>query len=160
MANSPRAWAPSPVASGGVKLTMMLCDAAQVSEGKLYILGGGWSVTGPDPAPSAIAVKLDVDWHEAGVAHHWEIFLEDADGRPVMVETVEGNQQVEMRGEFTVQHPPGVPEGSPIDVPFTLNFGPIPLQAGSRFVWRMTIDGEALPGGSIGFNTRPRPPGE
>ena len=33
---------------------MLLADAAQQLGGKLYILGGGWSVTGPQPAPSAI----------------------------------------------------------------------------------------------------------
>ena len=38
---------------------MLLADAAQVSEGKLHILGGGWSVTGP-PAPSAIALLVEV----------------------------------------------------------------------------------------------------
>ena len=90
---------------------MLLCDAAQVADGKLYILGGGWSMTGPDPVPSAVALKIDVEWHEAGVAHHWELFLEDADGRPVMVETNEGSQPVEVRGEFTVTHPAGGPRG-------------------------------------------------
>ena len=60
---------------------MMLCDSAQVAEGKLYILGGGWSVTGPDATPSAIAIKLDVDWHEADRPHHWELYLENADGQ-------------------------------------------------------------------------------
>lgn len=59
---------------------MMLCGAAQVSDGKLYVLGGGWSMTGPDPVPSAIALKIDVGWHEAEAPHHWELFLEDADG--------------------------------------------------------------------------------
>ena len=49
---------------------MLLCDAAQVSDGKLFILGGGWSMTGPDPVPSAVALKIDVDWHEAGRSHH------------------------------------------------------------------------------------------
>ena len=39
---------------------MMLCDAAQVADGKLYVLGGGWSLIGPDPMPSAIAMKIDV----------------------------------------------------------------------------------------------------
>jgi hypothetical protein len=29
-----------------MRVTMMLADAAQVSEGKLYILGGGWSIAG------------------------------------------------------------------------------------------------------------------
>ena len=90
---------------------MLLCDAAQVADGKLYVLGGGWSLTGPDPVPSAIAMKIDVGWHEAEVAHHWELFLEDADGRPVMVETPEGSQPVEVRGEFTVAQPERRPRG-------------------------------------------------
>ena len=109
---------------------MMLCDAAQVSDGKLYVLGGGWSMTGPDPVPSAIALKIDVGWHEAEAAHHWELFLEDADGRPVLVETPEGEHPVEVRGEFTVGRPPGIPEGSPIDVALAVNLGPLPLTPG------------------------------
>jgi hypothetical protein len=140
-----------------VKVTMLLCDAAQVSDGKLFILGGGWSMTGPDPVPSAVALKIDVDWHEAGMSHHWELFLEDADGRPVMMETAEGTQPVEVRGEFSVSQPPGIPEGSPIDVALAVNLGPIPLAPGTRFAWRLTIDGESLPGASLGFTTRPRP---
>lgn len=136
---------------------MLLCDAAQVADGKLYVLGGGWSMTGPDPVPSAIALKIEVDWHEADVLHHWELFLEDADGQPVMVETPDGSQPVEVRGEFSVVHPSGVPEGTPIDVALAVNLGPIPLAAGTRYVWRLTIDGETLAGASLGFGTRPRP---
>ncbi len=60
---------------------MLLCDSAQVAGEKLYILGGGWSIVGPDPSPSAIAMKFDVAWHETDVSHHWELHLEDADGR-------------------------------------------------------------------------------
>ena len=108
----------------------MLCDSAQVADGKLYILGGGWSMTGPDPVPSAIALKIDVGWHEAEIPHHWELYLEDADGRPVMVETPEGDHPVEVRGEFTVGRPPGIPEGSPIDVALAVNLGPLPLDPG------------------------------
>ena len=135
---------------------MMLCDAAQVSDGKLYILGGGWSMTGPDPVPSAVALKIDVDWHEAETSHHWELFLEDADGRPVLMETPDGSQPVEVRGEFSVSQPQGIPEGSPIDVALAVNLGPIPLAPGTRFAWRLTIDGDSLPGASLGFTTRPR----
>jgi hypothetical protein len=136
---------------------MMLCDAAQVADGKLYILGGGWSMTGPDPVPSAIALKIEVDWNEASRAHHWELFLEDADGRPVLVETPDGAQPVEVRGEFTVTQPPSVPEGSPIDVTLAVNMGPIPLPPDARYTWRLTVDGEALPGADLRFTTRPRP---
>ena len=28
-----------------MKVMLMLCDSAQVADGKLYILGGGWSIT-------------------------------------------------------------------------------------------------------------------
>lgn len=139
---------------------MLLCDAAQVADGKLYILGGGWSMTGPDPVPSAIALKIEVEWGEAVRAHHWELFLEDEDGRPVMVQTPEGVQSVEVRGEFTVSQPQTVPEGSPIDVALAVNMGPIPLPPGSRYVWRLTIDGESLSGAALGFTTRPRPVAE
>jgi hypothetical protein len=138
-----------------VRVTMLLCDAAQVADGKLYVLGGGWSMTGPEPAPSAVALKIEVDWHEADILHHWELFLEDADGQPVMVETPDGSQPVEVRGEFSVAHPPDVPEGTPIDVALAVNIGPIPLAPGTRYVWRLTLDGEALAGASLGFGTRP-----
>jgi hypothetical protein len=140
-----------------MKVMLMLCDSAQVADGKLYILGGGWSMTGPDPVPSAIALKIDVGWHEAEIPHHWELYLEDADGQPVMVETPEGEHAVEVRGEFTVGRPPGIPEGSPIDVALAVNLGPLPLVPGTRYTWRMSIDGESQSDWVLGFTTRPAP---
>jgi hypothetical protein len=136
---------------------MMLCDAAQVADGKLYVLGGGWSLTGPDPTPSAVALKIDVDWHEADAPHHWELFLEDADGGPVLVQTPEGSQPVEVRGEFHVTRPTTVPEGTPIDVALAVNLGPLPLPPGNRFIWRLVIDGDSTADWALGFTTRPRP---
>jgi hypothetical protein len=134
---------------------MLLCDAAQVADGKLYILGGGWSLTGPDPMPSAIALKIDVGWHEADVPHHWELYLEDADGRPVMVEGPEGAQPVEVRGEFQVAKPTNVPPGTPVDVSLVVNLGPLPLAPGHRFTWRLSIDGDSREDWSLSFTTRP-----
>jgi hypothetical protein len=136
---------------------MLLADSAQVADGKLYILGGGWSLTGPDPSPSAVAIKLEVGWNETGVDHHWELFLEDADGQPVMIPTPEGTQPVEIRGDLSVGQPEGIIEGTPIDVPMAINLGPLPLNPGTRFTWRLLVDGEVLPGGQISFSTRPAP---
>jgi hypothetical protein len=140
-----------------VKVTMLLCDGAQVADGKLYVLGGGWSLTGPDPMPSAIAMKIDVGWHEAEQAHHWELYLEDADGRPVLVDTPEGTHPIEVRGEFNVARPETVPEGTPIDVALAVNLGPLPLETGNRYTWRLTIDGDTNEDWALGFTTRPRP---
>lgn len=134
---------------------MMLCDSAQVADGKLFILGGGWSMTGPEPVPSGIALKVDVGWADAGEPHHWELFLEDADGQPVVIETPDGSQPVEVRGEFTVNRPEGLPEGSPIDVALAVSLGPLPLAPGNRFAWRMTIDGNSEPDWMVAFTTRP-----
>lgn len=136
-------------------MTMLLADSAQVADGKLYILGGGWSVTGPEPAPQAVAIKIQVDAHEFDESHHWEVFLEDADGRPVMVDTNEGEQPVEVRGEFRAGEPTGLPPGTPIDIPIAVNFGPIPLRPASRYTWRVSVDGNFLPGGTVSFSTRP-----
>lgn len=140
-----------------MNVTMLLADSAQVADGKLFILGGGWSITGPGPTPSAVAVKVAVDSPEFNVTHHWELFLEDADGRPVMFPTPEGNQSVEVRGDFQASAPEGLPGGTPVDIPLAVNFGPLPLQPNSRFVWRFVVDGESLPGASVAFTTRPAP---
>ncbi len=134
---------------------MMLCDSAQVADGKLFILGGGWSMIGPDPAPSALALKVDVDWHEADRQHHWELYLEDEDGGPVLVETPDGHQPIEVRGEFSVGRPPGLAEGSPIDMPFAVNLGPLPLPPDRRYTWKLSIDGETREDWSVAFSTRP-----
>lgn len=134
---------------------MLLCDAAQVAEGKLYILGGGWSMIGPEPTPSAIALKLEVAWGEVDTSHHWELYLVDEDGEDVAVDTPEGPRPVEVRGDFQVGKPPGLPEGSPVDVSLAVNLGPLPLPTGKRFTWHLTIDGESDPEWTLAFTTRP-----
>ena len=140
-----------------MKVTMLLCDSAQVADQKLYVLGGGWSIMGPEPVPSAIAMKIDVDWYETDMAHHLELHLEDADGRPVMVETTEGQQPLEWRTDFHVARPATVPEGTPADMALAINLGPLPLGAGSRYIWRLTIDGESREDWALSFTVRPRP---
>jgi hypothetical protein len=137
-----------------MRVTMLLCDSAQVADGKLYILGGGWSLIGPDPAPTAVALKIDVDWTEVERPHHWELFLVDEDGQPVLAETQEGTQPIEVRGDFEVARPTEIAEGTPVSVALALNFGPLPLLAGGRFAWRLMIDGAAQDDWSLSFSTR------
>ena len=121
-----------------MRVTIMLADAAQENGGKLYILGGGWSVTGPDIPPSALAMKIDVPWDQANVRHTWVLELVSEDGVPVEIE----GQAVRIEGEFEVGRPPGAAPGSYIDVPLAVNFGSLPLAPGRRYVWKLGIDGE------------------
>lgn len=134
---------------------MLLADAAQAVEGKLYVLGGGWSITGPAPTPSAIALKIDVPWDQANKRHTFELSLLDADGNPVIIPTPQGEQPVQISGEFEVGRPPGLAPGTPIDMTFAANLGPLALTPGSRFTWRLTIDKGSEPDWYVSFSTRP-----
>jgi hypothetical protein len=89
-----------------MRVTLMLADSAQVSEGKLFILGGGWSVTGP-PAPSAIAMLVEVPWDQTNRRLEWRLELVDSDGYPVMTPDGEGGETaIVMGGEFEVGRSP------------------------------------------------------
>src|SRR5947208_17123699 len=100
---------------------MLLCDAAQAVGNKLYILGGGWSVTGPDPVPSALALYVKVPWDEANVRQRLRVELVDADGHPVVSGELAGARPIEVETEFEVGRPPGLIPGTPTDVSLPSN---------------------------------------
>lgn len=138
-----------------MKVTMMLADSAQTVNGKLYILGGGWSVTGPSPTPSAVVLKIEVPWGETNRKHKLKIELLDSDFKPVLVPTPAGNSALVITGEFEVGRPPGLIQGSPLDMPVTFNIGPVPLEPGKRFVWKLWIDDKSDENWQATFSTRP-----
>lgn len=138
-----------------MKVTMLLADAVQAVNGKFYILGGGWSIIGPDPVPMAIAIKVDVPWEEANRIHTLRLTLLDEDGQPVQVPTPIGERPVELSMEFEVGRPPGLRPGTPLDVPLAINLGPLPLQPDRRFVWRCAINGNSEADWQVSFATRP-----
>lgn len=138
-----------------MKVTMMLADSAQAVEGKLYILGGGWSITGPLPCPSAIAVLVSVPWNETNRKHRVKVELLDADYRPVLLPASGGGAPLAISGDFEVGRPPGIKPGSAIEVPFAFNIGAIPLEPDARYVWKLTIDGKGDDNWQAVFSTRP-----
>ena len=138
-----------------MKVTMLLADSAQAVDGKLYILGGGWSITGPDPIPSAIAVKIEIPWDEANKKHALKLALVDADGWPVKVPTPTGEVPVELGTDFEVGRPPGLKPGTALDFVFAVNIGPLPLAPDGRYVWQLSIDGTVDEDWQLAFSTRP-----
>jgi uncharacterized protein DUF6941 len=135
-----------------MKLTMLLADAVQAVNGKLYVLGGGWSITGPEPAPSALAIKIEVPWDEGNKKHHFRLALLDDDGRGVMVPG--GQTPVEVSGDFEAGRPAGLKPGTPLDVVLALNVGPLLLESSSRYVWRCWIDEQTREEWEVSFSTR------
>ena len=132
-----------------MKVTMLLADAAQAVDNKLYVLGGGWSVTGPDPAPSAIALKIDVPWDQANMA----LTLVGA-----LAAVLVTNSAVGVLGGFGA---PGfaapVLAAVALLASLAINVSPLPLPPGRRYVWQLTIDGQSAEDWQLPFTTRPQP---
>ena len=135
--------------------TLLLADAAQAIDNKLYVLGGGWSVTGPDPTPSALAIAIKVPWDEANRHHDLRVELLDADGQPIMVGDPPDDRPVVIESHFEVGRPPGLRPGTPIDLALAVNLGPVPLAPGGRYEWRLSIDGHSEAHWHAAFSTRP-----
>jgi hypothetical protein len=138
-----------------MKVTMMLADFAQVADGKLTVVGGGWSLTGPEPMPFGIALLVQVPWDRANERHLMRLELLDADGAPVVVDTDDGEEAVVIFDDspFEVGRPAGLKPGTDLDFPIAVNSSSVALDPG-RYVWKLTIDGKADPDWRLPFTVR------
>ena len=134
-----------------VGVTMMLADSAQVADGRLFILGGGLTEIGPAPQPMAIALLIQVPWDRANINHDWGFELLDEDGLPVMFD----EQPVLVGGQFEAGRPVGAQAGTPMVVPMAINFSALPVEAGKRYVWRLSVNQTSEPGWTMPFRSRP-----
>jgi len=89
------------LAGSGPTVNMLLCDSAQASGGKLYMLGGGLAVVGAKPQPLAIALHITLPWDRANIPHEWKISLTDEDGKSVTA----NEKPLEVRGRFEAGRP-------------------------------------------------------
>lgn len=138
----------------------LLADSAQAVGGKLYLLGGGWNVTGPGPTPMALAGVLELEWDEANRPRRCHIELLTEDGRPVTVPTPLGERPFELEVAVEVGRPAGTRAGTSFNLPIALNLGPVPLPPGGSYVWRFSIDGESRDEWRLPFTTRPAVPSQ
>jgi hypothetical protein len=140
------------------KVTMLLADHAQAINGKLYIIGGGWTLIGPQPTPTAIAMKIEVPWNEANRPHTLRLQLCDSGSRSINIQTPVGNSPVQLTANFEVGRPPGVPPGTPLDVTMAFNLGPLPFPPGARLRWVLWINDRTEDHWHVAFSTRQVPP--
>jgi hypothetical protein len=131
--------------------TVLLCDAAEVSDGKLFILGGGWSLTGPGPFVHALAIKLEVPWDESNRVHRFSAELLNEDGDPILFG--DPPTGVKMESQFEVGRPPGMAPGTPLDLPMAVNLGALELPPGRGYWWSISVDGVEIH--RARFRTRP-----
>lgn len=119
---------------------LLVADAADAVNGKLYLLGGGWDrlkvpqLPGPPAIPFHVAVGINVPWNSTNRKLRFAIDVLDADGGEVL--QLAG-------GEFEVGRPPGLRAGTPqrfqLTVPAQPEFG-----AAGRYIVRCSVDGLEL----------------
>lgn len=133
----------------------MLADHAAVADGKLFISGAGWTQIGPQPSPFALALIIEVPWSEANRRHKWSLVLQGEDGLSVHLPAPGGETPVAIEGEFEVGRPPGLREGGPLEMPLAVNVGPLPLEPGRRYQWRLFVNNDTREYWVRGFTVRP-----
>lgn len=139
-----------------MRAKIFLADSAEVREGLLFILGGGWSDVGPPSQVFAIAGTIDVEWDETNAPHSVEFTIEEDDGNPLMVPTPTGNQPFKLATQFEVGRPAGSPRGRSFIVPVAIPILPIPWTPGRNYVLIVRIDTQEAD--RLKFSVRPAPP--
>jgi hypothetical protein len=85
---------------------IILADAAEAVNNKLYLIGGGWETLTvnselPVVHPCAVAVAFSVPWNETNQQHTIEIAIDHEDG----------TQLVKLEGQVEIGRPAGIPLG-------------------------------------------------
>jgi hypothetical protein len=137
-----------------VKVTMLLCEFAQEINGKLYILGGGWSrmVKLRDPIQLGLAIKLLIPWHLANEKMQFRAALLTQDGQSV---THQG-QPVQIEGSLEVGRPPGLKQGTYLDSAMAFNLS-VPMELGA-YRWDFSIGNHVLAQAPFEVSAPPQSP--
>jgi len=146
-----------PPVEAGFTASMMLADYVSLTNGKFTIVGGGWDELKELQHPSGIAITVFVPWTETNRRHKWQVRLMTLDGQSVCLETPIGSVPVMVEGELEAGRAPGSRPGKPIRAPLGFNHGPLPLERGVEYVWKLYINGENKPEWNAEFKvTQPR----
>ncbi len=119
-----------------MKVTLLLADFARVANGKLDVIGGGWSMMNAQgPFGFFVAALFQIPWDQTNTKHRFKLELLDADG------------------EFEAGRPAGLHPGTPVDAPRVVPFGPLVLDEG-RYEIRLTINDETKEDWFVAFTVR------
>jgi hypothetical protein len=124
-----------------MKLTSaMLCDAAQVQSGKLFVLGGGFDTISVKSLPAtqrnlSLAMVAEIGQEDRQRDLELHISLMDEDGKAMGVEA---------KGMLRVGAPPNLPPGSPSVVPIVSPFYNIAFPEAKGYAFVVSLEDEEL----------------
>lgn len=123
-----------------MEVTLVLCDAAQESGGKLHILGGGWThamVFPGSPLNVALGLVIGVPWDRTNEQHAVHALLLTDDGEPVSVNDL----PVGAGGPLELGRPAGLKRGTTLNAVLTMQFNGLMLEPGG-YVWEVLVNDE------------------
>lgn len=137
---------------------LILADYAQVQLSKLYIVGGGISLTGPGPTTMGVAAQMLVPWLDRSKQMPLRLALLYAGNREIVTipNPLGDPTPMEVTGEFEAVPTPGTPQGSDLAVAFAFPVTNLPLPPGS-YVWELYIGGEEKACARAAFAVRSTP---
>lgn len=114
----------------------LLADAADVSMGKLYVMGGAFDTIHVPAFPAihpllAVVLRLLLGPHDLDRKHTLQILLLDADAKHI----------ASAQGELTVPKSPGSPQGWKQAVILPLRFFNVPFQEMGHYSLEILVDG-------------------
>ena len=119
---------------------MLVADSAQVLDGKLFVLGGGWDrllvpeLPGRPALPFSVAVGIVIPWDLTNRTFAFSLELADADG--AVIDDL-------VAGEFEVGRPPGLRPGTSQRFQIAGPAGP-EFPGEGRYVVQCRVNGELL----------------
>lgn len=123
-----------------MRASIVLANAAEAVNSKLYIVGGAWDVIGPGPVTFTVALIFKLDWNELNTEHSFRLELQDADGNTVTY-TVDGEDRpLDFGDKFEVAPLPGIRPGTSLSWLALVNIVGLDLPPGSDFLFRLWID--------------------
>lgn len=144
-----------------IRATLLLCDAAQVVAGKLYILGGGWSYiwlpSNDQPVAFAAAIDLSLPWDHANRQVNLLAHLLTEDRQEVIPEG--GDQPVRAVGTVVAGRPPVARPGTDLHIPLVIPFPPMLLPPGG-YVCELQADGDPIQSAAFQIALAPNAPGQ
>lgn len=123
-----------------MRASILLCDWAEVVQGKLYAQGLGWTMIASDQALQiAVAALIRIPYDRTNKPHKAEVRLTTEDGARFPPDAPEAI----FTFDFEVGRPPGMKVGQEQNLPFAAKLGGIAFPVGG-YQWEFYVDGDLL----------------
>jgi hypothetical protein len=120
----------------------LLCDSCVVPDGKLYILGGGWTSLTPPAYPAsvgriAVALTVEIPYEATDQTHQLAIQLIDVNEQP-------HPSEVHIEGQLSIGRPAELTPGEPQTLCIGVHFDQVKFEEPGRWSFKVSLNGHEV----------------